>query len=79
MFGALKLHGPVITSVDENNELNGAQKNPYSWGRKHNMVYIDNPVGAGHLHATEAATVSKLSILGGGSTQSHIVYTVDMG
>ena len=51
MFGALKLHGPVITSVDENNELNGAQKNPYSWGRKHNMVYIDNPVGAGHLHA----------------------------
>ena len=65
MFGALKLHGPVITTVsyisnletcllfyllmqvDENNQLSGVEKNPYSWGRKHNMVYIDNPVGAG--------------------------------
>merc|ERR1712228_457384 len=47
MFGALKLHGPIITTVDENNNLNGVTKNPYSWGRKHNMVYIDNPVGAG--------------------------------
>jgi len=47
MFGALKLHGPVITTVDESNQLSGVEKNPYSWGRKHNMVYIDNPVGAG--------------------------------
>jgi len=47
MFGALKLHGPIITTVDENNNLNGVTKNPYSWGRKHNMLYIDNPVGAG--------------------------------
>jgi len=47
MFGALKLHGPVITTVDENNQLSGVEKNPYSWGRKHNMLYIDNPVGAG--------------------------------
>jgi hypothetical protein len=23
------------------------KKNPFSWGRKHNMIYIDNPVGAG--------------------------------
>jgi len=51
MFGALKLHGPIITTVDENNELNGATKNPYSWGRKHNMIYIDNPVGAGFSHS----------------------------
>ena len=33
--------------VDENNQLSGVEKNPYSWGRKHNMLYIDNPVGAG--------------------------------
>ena len=49
MFGALKLHGPIITTVDENNNLNGVTKNPYSWGRKHNMLYIDNPVGAGEI------------------------------
>jgi len=47
MFGLLKLHGPIITTVDENNILSGVARNPYSWGRKHNMLYIDNPVGAG--------------------------------
>ena len=47
MFGALKLHGPIITTADSNGILTGAIKNPYSWGRKHNMLYIDNPVGAG--------------------------------
>jgi len=47
MFGLLKLHGPIITTVDKNNNLTGVEKNPYSWGRKHNIIYIDNPVGAG--------------------------------
>ena len=47
MFGALKLHGPILTTVDEKNNLTGVAKNPNSWGRKHNMIYIDNPVGAG--------------------------------
>merc|ERR1711892_1015115 len=42
MFGLLKLHGPIITTVDENNILSGVARNPYSWGRKHNMLYIDN-------------------------------------
>ena len=49
MFGALKLHGPIITTVDEKNNLTGVEKNPNSWGRKHNMIYIDNPVGAGKV------------------------------
>ena len=47
MFGALKLHGPVLTTVDEDNNLNGVRSNPYTWARKHNVIYIDNPVGAG--------------------------------
>ena len=47
MFGALKLHGPILTTIDENRNLTGVAKNPNSWGRKHNMIYIDNPVGAG--------------------------------
>ena len=52
MFGALKLHGPILTTVDEKNNLTGVAKNPNSWGRKHNMIYIDNPVGAGRGRST---------------------------
>ena len=47
MFGALKLHGPVLTTVDEDNNLSGVASNPFTWARKHNVIYIDNPVGAG--------------------------------
>jgi len=46
MFGLLKLHGPILTTQDENGNV-AAAENPYSWHRKHNMIYIDNPVGAG--------------------------------
>jgi carboxypeptidase C (cathepsin A) len=46
MFGLLKLHGPILTVEDENGNV-AATENPYSWHRKHNMIYIDNPVGAG--------------------------------
>ena len=48
MFGLLKLHGPILTTVDRNNQLTGVKRNQYSWAKKHNMLYIDNPVGAGN-------------------------------
>jgi len=47
MMGLLDLHGPILSKVDENNQRIGVRRNPYSWARKHNMLYIDNPVGAG--------------------------------
>ena len=47
MFGLLKLHGPLLTEV-EGGQL-GVRDNPYSWHRKHNIIYIDNPVGAGGM------------------------------
>merc|ERR1712198_604521 len=50
LFGLLKLHGPIITGTDENGEF-GVADNPYSWHRKHNMLYIDNPVGAGFSYS----------------------------
>ena len=46
MFGLLKLHGPILTATDENGNL-GVEDNPFSWNKKHNIIYIDNPVGAG--------------------------------
>ena len=48
MFGLLKLHGPILTVEDENGNV-AVSENPYSWHRKHNMIYIDNPVGAGKI------------------------------
>ena len=58
MFGALKLHGPVLTTVDEDNNLNGVGSNPYTWARKHNVIYIDNPVGAGEKTVIKMSTHS---------------------
>ena len=51
MFGALKLHGPVLTAVDEEGNLDGVRVNPYTWTKKHNIIYIDNPVGAGEINS----------------------------
>jgi len=60
MFGLLKLHGPIITTVDEENLLTGVARNPYSWGRKHNMIYIDNPVGAGFSFSDQLPTTQDM-------------------
>jgi len=56
MFGLLKLHGPILTTVDENDVLTGVAENPSSWNKKHNMLYIDNPVGAGFSYSNKMPT-----------------------
>jgi len=48
MFGLLKLHGHIL--VGEEVE---AHINPYSWNTNHNMLYIDNPVGAGFSYSNK--------------------------
>ena len=44
MFGLLEIHGP-IQAEGFNPTL--AVKNDYTWNKKANMLYIDNPIGAG--------------------------------
>merc|ERR1719234_2664123 len=56
MFGLLKLHGPILTTIDENDMLTGVAENPYSWHKKHSMLYIDNPVGAGFSFSNKMPT-----------------------
>ena len=56
MFGLLELHGPFTvnyvnqTSSTENDRNVTADMNPYAWSKKSNMIYIDNPVGAGKIY-----------------------------
>ena len=46
MFGLLELHGPIEAVSDGNGGITG-KENPNSWAKTANMLYIDNPVGAG--------------------------------
>ena len=51
MFGLLEIHGP-ISAIFDSNGATIAEVNKYSWARKANMIYIDNPVGAGYSYTS---------------------------
>ena len=47
-LGALKLHGPLVLHVNkEKRQLLGLRRNPHTWAKKQNVIYIDFPVGTG--------------------------------
>ena len=53
MFGLLEIHGPIQAEYDDAGVTRGVL-NPYTFAKKANMLYIDNPVGAGYSYADPA-------------------------
>ena len=50
MFGLLEIHGPIQAVFDDFGDVK-AKMNPHAWSKKANMIYIDNPVGAGFSYS----------------------------
>ena len=48
MFGLFEIHGRLSTEfTDEDRDTTEAVEREYHWSRRANMLYIDNPLGAG--------------------------------
>lgn len=58
MYGAVRGGGPCTILPDSNN----TQSNPYSWNEYANMLYVDQPVGAGYSY--DALVNSTMNLLG---------------
>ncbi len=47
LFGMLELHGPIIARDDDGDGVPVGVPNPHAWNKRANMIYVDNPIGAG--------------------------------
>ncbi len=60
MFGLFEIHGPISVEYDSSNNAEGLPRE-YAWSRRANMLYIDNPLGAGYSHVDSEALRTEIA------------------
>ncbi|KAL9654537.1 hypothetical protein ABK040_006602 [Willaertia magna] len=61
MAGMATEHGPFLVGVPNGGKRFSVYDNPYSWNRRANMIYVEQPIGVGYSYSDNEIDYSKVT------------------